>query len=44
MLQGSPSALEVQNQMEDGFKHPDLHGCRDLYDLEGPVHGVLYPK
>ena len=25
-LQGIPPALEVQNQLEAGFKHPGLHG------------------
>ena len=44
MLQGSPSALEVKNQLDVGFKHPDIHGCINFHDLEGPVHGVQDPK
>ena len=36
----SPSALVVQNQLEYGFKHPGLHGCREFHDLEGPMNGL----
>ena len=44
VLQGITSAIEIHNQLEDGIKHPDLHGCRNFHDLEGPVHGVQDPK
>ena len=44
VLRGIPSTLEVQNQLEAGFKHPGVHGCRHFHDLKGPVHGVQDPK
>ena len=44
VIRGSYPALEVQKHMEAGFKNPDLHGCGKFHDLEGPVHGVRYPK
>ena len=40
VIQGSRSVLGVHNQLETGFKNPDIHGCRNFYDLEGTVHGV----
>ena len=44
MLRGSSPYLEVQDHLEAGFKHHELHGCGKFHDLEGPVHGVRYPK
>ena len=44
VLQGISQALEVHSHLEDGFKHPELHGCGKFRDLEGPVHGVQDPK
>ena len=44
VLRESSPALEVQNHMEAGFKHPELHGCDKFHDLEGPVHGLRDPK
>ena len=44
VLRGSPPALEVKDYPEDGFKHPELHGCGKFHDLEGPVYGVQDPK
>ena len=41
VLRGSPSAIEVHNQLEARFKHPELHGCRKLHELEGPVLSCL---
>ena len=38
VLQGSSPALEVQDHVEAGFKHPEIHGCGKFHDLEGPVH------
>ena len=44
VIRGSSPALEVQDHLEARFKHPELHGCGKFNDLEGPVHGVKYPK
>ena len=44
VIWGGYPALEVQNHMEAGFKHPELHGCGKFHDLEGPVHGLRDPK
>ena len=44
LLQGIPSALELQKKLEAWLKHPELHRCRKFHDLEGPVHGVGDPK
>ena len=44
VLRGSSTSLEVQDHLEAGFKHPELHGCGKFHDLEGPVYGVRYPK
>ena len=44
MLLRIPYTLEVHNQLESGFKHPELHRSIKRHDLEGPVHGVLDPK
>ena len=44
VLQVSPPALEVQNQLKAGFKHPEIHGCGKSHDLEGTVHGIRDPK
>ena len=44
VLRGISQALEVQNHLEAGFKHPELHGCGEFHYLEGPVHGVQDPK
>ena len=44
MIRGSPQALDVQDHLEAGSKHPELHGCRKFHDLEGPAHGVRYYK
>ena len=44
MLREISSDLKVQDHMEAGFKHPELHGCGKFHDLEGPVHVVRYPK
>ena len=44
MLQGSPTALEVQDHLEARLKHPEIHGCEKFHDLEGIVHGLQEPK
>ena len=44
VIRGSPQALDVQDHLEAGSKHPELHGCRKFHDLEGPAHGVRYYK
>ena len=44
VIRGSSPAFAVQDHMEAGFKHPELHGCGKIYELEGPVHGVRDPK
>ena len=44
VLRGSYPAPELQEDMEPGFKYYELHGCGKLHDLEGPEHGVRYPK
>ena len=44
VLQEISRALEVQNHLEDGFKHPELHRSGKFNDLEEPVHGVREPK
>ena len=44
VLRGSSTAFEVKYHLEDGFKTPELHGCGKFHDLEGPMHGVRYPK
>ena len=44
VIWGVPPALEVQDHLETGFKNTELHGCQKLHDLEGPMHGVRYPK
>ena len=36
VIQESSVSLEVQDHMEAGFKHPELHGCGKFHDLEGP--------
>ena len=33
VIQGNPPALEVQNQLEAGFKHPERHGYGKFHDL-----------
>ena len=43
-LRGISQALEVQNHLESGFKHPELFGCGGFHYLEGPMHGVQDPK
>ena len=44
MIRESYPALEVQEHLEAGFKHTEIHGCGKFHDLERPVHGVRYPK
>ena len=44
VMRGIHPALEVHDQLEAGFKYPELHGCDKFHDLEGPLHGVRYPK
>ena len=44
MIRGIPSALEVYNKLEAIFKNPEIHGLRNIHDLEGPVHGVQDQK
>ena len=44
MLQGSSPDIEVQNHMEAGFKHPEIHGRGKVHDLEGPVNEEREPK
>ena len=44
MIRGSPPDLEVKDQLEAKLKHNELHGCGKFHDLEGPIHGVRYPK
>ena len=40
VLWGISQTLEVQDHLEAGFKHPEIHGCGKFHDLEGPVHGM----
>ena len=44
VLRGISIALEVQDQLNVGFKHTELHGCGKFHDFEGPVHWVKEPK
>ena len=44
VIRGGYPAPEVQDHLEAGFKHLELHGCGKFHDLEGPVHGVQDPK
>ena len=44
VLWGVSQALEVQNHLEAGLKHPKLYGCGGSHYLEGPLHGVQDPK
>ena len=43
VLQGSSLAIEIQDQLEAGFK-PELYVCGRFHDLEEPMHGVQDPK
>ena len=36
VLRGISQALEVQNHLEAGFKHPDLHGCGNFITWKCP--------
>ena len=36
VLRGIPPALELQDHLEAGFKHHELHGRGKFNDLEGP--------
>ena len=44
VIRGSYPSLEVQDHLDAGFKHPELHGCGNFHDLEGSVHGVREQK
>ena len=44
VIRESSPALGVQDHMEAGFKHPEIHGCGKFHGLEGPVHGLRDPK
>ena len=44
VLRGGSTAIEVQDHLEAGFKHPELDGCGNYHDFEWLVHGVQDPK